>query len=153
MEEHGRQPREVVMTKPCKDCEPGKKRPAPYPGPRCATHHLAFRKAQNQRNHERMVKKTYGLDDGDYDRMYEEQGGKCFICQRATGKRKRLAVDHDHDTGLVRGLLCGPCNKMVGYFRNSPEAFRRAAEYLERAIARNAQIRYNDTDAQSASKE
>ncbi len=84
-----------------------------------------------------MVIKTYGLELGDYDRLYQGQGGVCAICRRATGKTKRLAVDHDHDTGLVRGLLCGPCNKLVGYFRNSPEAFLRAAEYLERARERN----------------
>jgi hypothetical protein len=84
-----------------------------------------------------MVANTYGLKPGEYEKMYKEQGGVCAICQRATGKTKRLAVDHDHDTLLVRGLLCGPCNKLVGYFRNSPEAFRRAAVYLEKAQKRN----------------
>lgn len=121
----------------CKDCPIGSSRPTPYPGPRCATHHRAFRKQQKARNHERTVVNTYGLSYGEYERLYVEQGGVCFICRRATGATKRLAVDHDHDTGLVRGLLCGPCNKMVGYFRNSPEAFRRAADYLERAEQRN----------------
>jgi len=107
-----------------------------------------------------MIANIYGLAAGDYERMYKEQGGTCAICQRATGKTKRLAVDHDHDTGLVRGLLCGPCNKLVGYFRNSPEAFRRAAAYLEKAnienqrraiVALKASIVYNEEDAQSAS--
>ncbi len=127
------------QSKPCKDCVredvsgvQAKNRPAPYPGPRCATHHRAFKKAQKKKNHERMVVKTYNLEAGDYDRLYVEQGGKCAICQHATGRTKRLAVDHDHDTGCVRGLLCGPCNQLVGYFRNSPETFRRAADYLER---------------------
>jgi hypothetical protein len=80
---------------------------------------------------------TYGLEQGEYERIYKEQGGTCAICQKATGKTKRLAVDHDHDTGLVRGLLCGPCNQLVGYFRNSSEAFRRAADYLDRAQQKN----------------
>lgn len=118
--------------KPCKDCVPGSNRPAPYPGPRCATHHRAFSKAGNKRRHELMVAKVYGLEAGQYDRMYAAQGGVCAICQRAKGKAKRLAVDHDHYTGAVRGLLCGPCNKLVGFFRNSPETFRRGAEYLEK---------------------
>lgn len=125
------------MMRLCKDCpENGwhtTVRPAPHPGPRCATHHRAFHKAQKANNHERMVAKTYGLAPGEYEQIYNLQGGTCAICQRATGKTKRLAVDHDHDTGLVRGLLCGPCNKMVGYFRNAPEAFERAAAYLRRA--------------------
>lgn len=131
----------------CKDCDSGAAqftRPAPHPGPRCASHHRTFRKQQKARNHERMVAQTYGLGPGEYARLYEEQGGVCAICQRATGKTKRLAVDHDHDTGLVRGLLCGPCNKLVGYFRNSPAAFRRAAAYLEEAEEMNR--RNNATD-------
>lgn len=130
------------MSKACKDCG-STTRPTPNPGPRCATCHRAFRKKQKANNHERMVAKTYGLEAGEYEQMYKEQGGVCAICQRATGKTKRLAVDHDHDTGLVRGLLCGPCNKLVGYFRNSPEAFDRAASYLRRAQEKNA-IALND---------
>ena len=141
----------MVVSKPCKDCViedvsgvQAKNRPAPYPGPRCATHHRAVRKQRLKKNHERMVGKTYGLESGEYDRLYAEQGFRCAICQRATGKVKRLAVDHDHDTGLVRGLLCGPCNKLVGYFRNSPEAFDRAAAYLRRAQERNRLNGYID---------
>ena len=126
----------VAKPKTCKDCTTAG-RPAPHPGPRCATHYRAFRKAQKAKNHERMVGNVYGLEPGDYERMYKEQGGTCAICQRATGKTKKLAVDHDHDTGLVRGLLCGPCNSMVVYFRNSPEAFDRAALYLRRAGEKN----------------
>lgn len=126
------------MTKPCKDCVredssgvQAKNRPAPFAGPRCMTHHRAFKKKQKKANHDRAVVKTYGLAPGEYDRMYAAQGGVCAICRRATGKVKRLAVDHDHDTGRVRALLCGPCNQIVGYFQNSPEAFRRAADLLE----------------------
>jgi hypothetical protein len=125
------------MAKGCKDCEPGSKRPTPHPGPRCATHHRAFKRQQKANNHDRMVVKVYGIEPGEYERMYEEQGGVCFICRRANGRTKRLAVDHDHDTGLVRGLLCGPCNKFVGYVRNSADAFRRGAAYLDRAEIKN----------------
>lgn len=129
--------------KPCKDCGPDGARPAPHPGPRCATHHRAFRKQQKAANHERMVMKTYGLAVGAYAQLYIAQGGVCAICHRATGASRALSVDHDHETGLVRGLLCRPCNTLVGYFRNSPEAFRRAAEYLERAMERNQDAKAN----------
>lgn len=135
--EHGKKGQDQMTQKVCKDCDPGSNRPAPNPGPRCATHYRAFRKQQKARGHERMVANTYGLAMGEYEAMYQEQGGTCAICQRATGATKRLAVDHDHDTGLVRGLLCGPCNKLVGYFRNSPEAFDRAAAYLRLANEKN----------------
>lgn len=126
--------------KQCKDCEPGSKRPTPYPGPRCATHHRAFKRKQKAANHDRSVQKTYGLAPGEYAEMYERQGGRCAICRRATGKVKRLAVDHSHRTGAVRGLLCGPCNQLLGHFRDSPSSLRRAAEYLEETVHNDIEI-------------
>lgn len=128
------------MTKQCKDCAAegvSTIRPAPNPGPRCATHHRAFRKAQKARSHDVMVQKVYGLGPGDYERLLASQGGRCAITGcRATGKTKRLAVDHDHKTGEVRGVLCGPHNQLIGYNKDNPEAFRSLADYLENPPAR-----------------
>jgi len=73
---------------------------------------------------------VYGLASGEYDQIKAAQGGKCFICQRATGAARALAVDHDHATGFVRGLLCGVCNKMLGHSRDDIEFFERAIDYL-----------------------
>src|SRR5690606_16122139 len=61
------------------------------------------------RQHGAMVAKTYGLTPAEYDALLEAQGGRCAIC-RARPKSKRLAVDHDHGSGAVRGLLCSRCN-------------------------------------------
>lgn len=61
------------------------------------------------RAHEAMVAKTYGITGDDYEALLKRQGGKCAIC-RARPKSKRLAVDHDHKSGAVRGLLCSRCN-------------------------------------------
>jgi hypothetical protein len=121
--------------KQCKDCPPGSKRPAPFPGPRCATHHRAITKLRKKANHERRVQVIYGLAPGEYERLYAAQGGRCAICQTANGKTKRLAVDHNHTTGAVRGLLCGPCNQLVGRLRDSPAAFLRGYQYLSRGPA------------------
>lgn len=112
----------------CRDCPPGSKRPVVKAG-RCATHAREFRRQQTERTHAAYVLKTYGLED--YPALHEYQGGKCFICQRATGATRRLAVDHDHASGYVRGLLCKPCNRMLGLARDDPEFFRRAIAYLE----------------------
>lgn len=60
-------------------------------------------------SHAAMVAKTYDLDAAGYDRLLALQGGRCAIC-RARPKTKRLAVDHDHGTNEVRGLLCSRCN-------------------------------------------
>jgi hypothetical protein len=65
---------------------------------------------------ERRVRlRRFGLDEQAYDRMLREQGGVCAICAEPPGGRwNRLAVDHDHATGRVRGLLCTTCNTMLG---------------------------------------
>lgn len=76
------------------------------------------------------MRDVYGLADGDYQKIYEFQGGRCFLCRRATGASRRLSVDHDHKTGKVRGLLCRPCNDVVGLLRDDPEAFERGMNYL-----------------------
>ncbi len=59
--------------------------------------------------HGAMIAKTYGLSPAEYDALLARQGGRCAIC-RARPKSKRLAVDHDHGSGAVRGLLCSRCN-------------------------------------------
>lgn len=74
------------------------------------------------------LRRKYGITNGEYERILDSQGGVCAICKR-TG-RKRLAVDHDHRSGMVRGLLCWRCNKhLISNFRD-PERFYSAAEYL-----------------------
>lgn len=70
------------------------------------------------------------MEPDDYDRLYAAQDGRCAICRRATGKTRRLSVDHDHATGKVRGLLCRPCNQMLGHARDEELFFMRAWLYL-----------------------
>lgn len=132
-----------MPTRLCKDCEPGSTRPTPHPGPRCVTHHRVFKKAQKARTHDQYVQRTYGLRPGVYARLWLFQGGKCYICQKATGAARKLAVDHDHTCcpgpvscgECVRGLLCGPCNKdVIG--RLGAAALQRAIDYLQSPPAR-----------------
>ena len=68
----------------------------------------------------------------DYDRMFEAQGGVCAICGEARPEERTLHVDHDHGTGVIRGLLCFRCNNALGDFREEYELFQRAADYLDR---------------------
>lgn len=127
------------VTKICKDCYPPgtllsalrkKPRPAPHPGPRCTTHWREKQKAVKAANHEKRVQNTYGLEAGEYARLYTFQGGLCALCRRATGASRRLSVDHDHATGEVRGLLCRPCNTLLGHARDKLSFFRRGIGYL-----------------------
>jgi hypothetical protein len=77
----------------------------------------------------------YGITHDDYDRMVEEQGGKCAICSATTNSkrnpRNNLDVDHDHGNGSVRGLLCNACNLGIGKFADDPELLRKAADYID----------------------
>lgn len=126
----------------CKDCPPGSSRLVRRPGPRCAEHMRTFRARQKADKHERWIKATYGITGAEYRAIYEAQGGKCAICQRATGASKKLSVDHDHVTGEVRGLLCTPCNRdVLGHLRDSVLALLRAVRYLLHPPARKVLTR------------
>lgn len=120
--------------KPCKDCG-STSRKTSAPGPRCATCHRERREDLREAAHSLWILRTYGLTKAQYNELYEAQGGSCYICQRATGKSKKLSVDHDHKTGYVRGLLCATCNKMLGHARDDNEMFKRAAFYLRQPPA------------------
>lgn len=74
--------------------------------------------------------RKYGLTPETFDAMLQEQGGKCLICRKELVEGRDLHVDHDHDTGAVRGLLCGLCNVGLGAFRDNPEFLRAAAAYI-----------------------
>lgn len=76
------------------------------------------------------VKSKYGITRSDYEEMHDAQGGACAICRGDNGGGVRLFIDHDHGTGVVRGLLCHPCNAGLGMFRDSPESLSAAISYL-----------------------
>jgi hypothetical protein len=89
--------------------------------------------------HAGRIEKLYGLTEEDYDALLRFQGGRCYICRRVP-RKKRLAVDHDHRTGEVRGLLCANneqgCNRAVvanleAAHDGGLAAARRAVKYLE----------------------
>jgi len=70
--------------------------------------------------------------------MFLSQNGVCAICSggetvKTRGTLRRLAVDHDHETGKVRGLLCNRCNNGLGNFRDDPDLLREAIAYLQEA--------------------
>lgn len=79
------------------------------------------------------IKRRYNLSPEVYEEMLAAQGGGCAICatENPWARSKRFAVDHDHKTGLVRSLLCHPCNRGLGTFSDDAELLRRAAKYLD----------------------
>lgn len=83
----------------------------------------------------RHLKYHYGISLEDYDEMFRQQNGLCAICEKpeiATNQFgvKRLAVDHDHTTGKIRGLLCQRCNMAIGLMDNNSNLFEAAIQYF-----------------------
>lgn len=85
-----------------------------------------------------ILKKHFGMSEDDYNQMFVAQNGVCAICQKPEQGTcgiyrtpRVLAVDHDHETGKVRGLLCHACNAALGLFREDIETFLRAIAYLK----------------------
>ena len=81
----------------------------------------------------RRMKYLYGITLAEYDLLLEQQNGHCMICETTEpgGGKGRFAIDHNHSTGEIRGLLCCTCNRGLGFFRDDPHYLRQAAKYLE----------------------
>lgn len=78
--------------------------------------YLAGRERLLEKSRWRHIKRKYGLTKDQYMALLEAQGGVCAICHQPDPRGIQLSVDHDHKTLRVRGLLCLPCNRHVGYF-------------------------------------
>ena len=79
------------------------------------------------------LRKKFDITPEQYVAKLTAQNGGCCICETKEpgGSGKHFAVDHDHETGQVRGLLCSACNHALGLMKDSPELLRRAATYIE----------------------
>jgi hypothetical protein len=82
-----------------------------------------------------ILRKRYNLTLEQWQEMFDAQQGKCLVCGiHQDSCSKELAVDHDHKTGKVRGLLCCRCNRAVGLMEDDPGLLRKAADHLEKFI-------------------
>lgn len=87
-----------------------------------------------ERNRRYMRLKLYGLSHDAFTEMWEQQSGECLVCStpmiNGGNTRTSAHIDHDHSTGLVRGILCNSCNMGLGKFYDNPEVLEKAARYL-----------------------
>lgn len=123
-----------------------------YTGLPCLRGHLSvrFTKTSNckqcQQNYAKEhqtryhLRKNFNITEADYAAMLERQNGVCKICKEEetiidgqSKKLKPLSVDHCHNTGKIRGLLCTKCNLGISYFKHEPYLLRNAALYCEEA--------------------
>jgi hypothetical protein len=85
-----------------------------------------------------MLKRLYRISLEKYNKIFTEQEGKCAICGTHQNELKRkLAVDHNHKTGKVRGLLCYKCNSIIGYSKEDIIILKQTIEYLNKYICIN----------------
>ena len=80
----------------------------------------------------RARERLYGISAHEQNALLAAQGGGCGICKTPLSLDRETHLDHDHDTGAVRGFLCGACNRAIGLMKDSPARLRAAAAYLER---------------------
>jgi hypothetical protein len=100
---------------------------------------------QNQESYDyrsrrnKQLRREFGITLEEYEQMLFKQGGVCAVCgaeeeviDARRGKKRCLAVDHDHQTGQVRELLCHTCNRFLGYKENYPERNKKLDEYIQK---------------------
>lgn len=97
-----------------------------------------YRKNYRENHKANQLRAKYGITVEEYQAMFDSQGGVCKLCgleettriSRGDGIRS-LAVDHDHNTGKVRGLLCHQCNVVLGQYEKHKDLFPKFQEYLD----------------------
>ena len=101
-----------------------------------AAYQAAYRAAHNADNAAYKRRRRYGLTPEQYQTMLAVQGSACAICRRpfdlTIGTPNSPHIDHDHDTGALRGLLCGSCNRAIGFLQDSPNLTWAATQYLDK---------------------
>jgi nitrate/TMAO reductase-like tetraheme cytochrome c subunit len=82
------------------------------------------------------LKRHYDMTPKEWDEMFEAQGRACAACHSIFPGRKtgHWCTDHDHNTGVVRGILCNGCNAAIGHAKDDPKRLRALATYLERKV-------------------
>jgi hypothetical protein len=124
----------VNKTRPmgqCRDCRRVARRAWYLTHTDAAKGYSAKWKAANRsRWRDAMRKSRHGIAYGTYDTMLAAQHGGCATCGAPPPVDKALHVDHDHDTGRIRSLLCDRCNRGLGFFLDQPVLLERAAHYL-----------------------
>jgi hypothetical protein len=95
---------------------------------RLAQHERDVHRLYPERRKARKIKYLYGLTMARFTGLLATQGAKCAICEMDISRRPY--IDHEHSTGIVRGMLCALCNYALGGFRDNPHLMRRAADYV-----------------------
>lgn len=113
---------------------------------------IMAKKHWSQESRDERLQRQYAITEEQYLAIFKKQEGRCAICN-CHQHYQRLAVDHDHKTGMVRGLLCTNCNRGLGRFFDSAIRLAAAANYIKRANetwARVTQAKTTETEVKNA---
>lgn len=95
--------------------------------------------------------RNWGLTDAQYDALFDAQNHKCAICGAQARDGRALAIDHCHDSGRIRGLLCQDCNLGMGQFADDPELLEAAVRYLRAGgVVHDEALRIPDKSRETA---
>lgn len=155
----GKKPQPLTKTKVCTKCKTEKdteefladtrsaigKRKARCTACNREDGRIYYRNIPQKRRRERVelrwdyAKSKYGVTKEEYNRMLAIQSGSCAICSsdKPGPNRSRFVIDHCHDTGLIRGLLCPHCNFAIGWLKDNTHLMRMAIEYIEKSRRTN----------------
>lgn len=113
----------------CRTCMAGRKRNRRATDPSARTKEQEYEQRPDvaRRTRARSAARAYGISPEQFVAMGDQQGGRCAVCSR----ERKLAVDHCHSTGLVRALLCYPCNIALGQVNDDVDLLSKLIKYLE----------------------
>jgi len=94
--------------------------------------HQENKTARNINRRKNLLKQKYDLTPAQYADMLSTQEGVCAICGGVNKNGQTLSIDHNHETGKVRALLCGKCNSMLGFAQDSANMLHKGALYIKR---------------------
>lgn len=151
-----------IPSKTCRDCaQTFPVSEFPKHRNRCRTCHLSFRKKLDSQGKEARLRRMYGSKYGvtleHVQTVYADQKGQCAICELElppllsyTPRWYSAVLDHDHETGLVRGLLCSACNLMIGHAKDDTKVLYNGIVYL---AERNTKARNRGTTDEEAEQD
>lgn len=122
-------PQGFFNKKPCRECGSDFSPLAP-------SHLYCSEECVSKNNSRRYLEKTYGITYEYYMELYNKYEGRCHVCfgegfKIDKNQKLKLALDHCHTTGKIRGMLCHNCNRALGLFKDNTKSLQRAIEYLE----------------------
>ena len=115
----------------CKECRDTDRKKWLDNGGRVVCADIAVKHRKTSKSKRARLLRNYGITEDQWQTMFDNQSGRCLICEKHQSELKQtLNVDHCHETGKVRGLLCGPCNQALGLMKEDKDSVLNMGRYI-----------------------